>query len=85
MEELEVYYQIITDEWKLFKKHYATRRRTADEWADIVRDMDGKLACYAGTAYQPFAVSVLRRLIEELQAVEERHEEKREGGKHESD
>lgn len=75
MTELEIYYQIITDEWRLFKKHYGTKKRSVEEWQDIIHDMDAKLACYAGTAYQPFAVSVLRRLIEELKSIEERHED----------
>lgn len=72
MTELEVYYMIITDCWKLFKAHYAERDRTPEEWAAVAADSSKRFDDYCGTPFESFAAALAARTLEELHAIEER-------------
>ena len=72
MTELEVYYMIITDCWKLFKAHYAERDRTPEEWAAVAADSAKRFDDYCGTKFEPFAAAMAARTLEELHAIEKR-------------
>jgi len=72
MTELEVYYQIITDLWKFFKKHYSEKERSDEDWAAVIRDMDERFEGYGGTPFAPYMTALVARTLEELQTIEKR-------------